>query len=453
MRGKRDNFLQGFSNERLERFSFHKGGRMEKRTRVILHSDLNNFFASVEIAKNPTLKGKPLIVCGDPKTRHGVVLAKNEEAKKYGIKTAETVYSALRKCPNLQMVQSHYHDYKRYSDKVYDIYARFTEKIETCSIDECALDVTESVALFGNGEEIAQSIRAAVKEELGLTVSIGVSFNKVFAKLGSELKKPDAVTVISKENYKRIVYPLPVSSLWLVGGATERTLYKLGIRTIGDLANADEGLLIKNLGKRGRQVRVYARGEDEEEVHWQKTVEDMKSIGNSTTLPVDIVDREEVKRWIYALSESVAARQRAADVGRANTVHLVVREANLQFSGWQTKVSPTALCGDIAKAAYDLFCAHCPQGMRVRLLGVSVSGFDYHVEQLTLDGAIDEANGAISYEKKERVENAVAKLREKYGYATLQRGVVIGDERTDGLDIRGKKEEIIASEKMQEKGE
>ena len=416
---------------------------MEKRTRVILHSDLNNFFASVEIVRNPALKGKPLAVCGDPKKRHGVVLAKNEEAKRFGIKTGETVYSALKKCPDLQMVESHFHEYKRYSEMVREIYERYTEKIEECSIDECALDVTESVMLFGGGEAIAERIRQEVKQELGLTVSIGVSFNKVFAKLGSELKKPDAVTVISKEHFKEIVYPLPVNNLWLVGGKTEETLHTLGIRTIGDLAESDEALLVRLLGKRGKQVRVYARGEDEEEVHWQKTEKDVKSIGNSLTLAKDVTDRDEVKRWIYAIAESVAARQRAADVGRANTVHLVVRKADLEFAGWQTKVSPTMLCGDIAKAAYELFCQHCPIGTKVRLLGVSVSGFDYHVEQLTLDGFMQETVGGVSYEKKERMENAVAKLREKYGYATVQRGVVLENKSTDGLDIRGKKEEII----------
>ncbi len=426
---------------------------MEKRTHVILHSDLNNFFASVEIARNPALGGKPLIVCGDPKERHGIVLAKNEEAKKYGIKTAETVYSALRKCPHLQMVGSHFHEYKRYSEMVTAIYGRYTEKIEECSIDECALDMTESTALFGTGEQIAQEIRLAVKKELGLTVSIGVSFNKVFAKLASELKKPDAVTVISKDNYQDIVYPLPVSNLWLVGGATEQALHKIGIRTIGDLAHTDEEILTRILGKRGRQVRIYARGEDDEPVKWQKTKEDMKSIGNSSTLPADITDREEVKRWLYVLSESVAARQRAADVGRANTVHLVVRNDRLEFFSWQTKVSPTALCGDIAKAAFALFCLHCPKGMRVRLLGVTVSGFDYHVEQLSLAEALDDANGKIGYQKKERVENAVAKIREKYGYAKVQRGVVIGDEKLSGLDIRGKKEEIIPNAEKLKKEE
>lgn len=423
---------------------------MDGRERVILHSDLNNFFASVEIARNPALGGKPLIVCGDPKERHGIVLAKNEEAKKYGIKTAETVYSALKKCPNLQMVGSHFHEYKRYSERVRAIYGRFTEKIEECSIDECALDMTESVALFGSGEQIAEQIRAAVKEELQLTVSVGVSFNKVFAKLASELKKPDAVTVISKENYKDTVYPLPVDRLWLVGGATEQTLRKMGIRTIGDLANADEQTLTRAFGKRGRQLRIFARGEDDEPVKWQKSKEDLKSIGNSATLPKDITDREEVKRWLYALSESVAARQRAADVGRANTVHITVRNERFQTFSWQTKVSPTALCGDIAKAAFDLFCKHYPLGERVRLLGVSVSGFDYHIEQLTLGDTLD---GTASYEKKERAENAIAKIREKYGYAAMQRGLVLSDEKLSGLDIRGKKEETFPNPKNTTKEE
>ena len=411
---------------------------MNKRERVILHSDLNNFFASVEIALHPEWKGKPLIVCGDPKERHGIVLAKNEEAKKLGIKTAETVYSALKKCPDVIRAMAHHHEYKRYSEKVKAIYARYTEKIEECSIDECALDMTESIALFGDGETIAHRIRQEIKQELGLTVSIGVSYNKVFAKLASELKKPDAVTVINKENYQSVVFPLPVNELLFVGAATKQTLFSLGIRTIGDLACADENLLISKLGKRGKQLRTYARGEDDEEVKWQKSAEDTKSVGNSATLPKDIVSREEVKRWLYALSESVAARQKAANVGRATTVHLTVRNEKLEFFSWQTKVSPTALCGDIAKAAYELFCLRYPLGAKVRLLGVTVSGFDHHIEQLTIG---DTLGAGESYQKRERAENAVAALREKYGFATVQRGVVFQDEKLNGLDIRGKKEE------------
>ena len=412
---------------------------MQPKKRVILHSDLNNFFASVEIALNPALAGKPLIVCGDPKERHGVVLAKNEEAKKFGIKTAETVYSALKKCPDLQMVGSHFHEYKKYSQKVVEIYARFTDKIEECSIDECALDMTESTFLFGSGYEIAEKIRRTVKEELGLTVSVGVSFNKVFAKLASELKKPDAVTEISEENYREIVWRLPVTDLLFVGKSTAQTLRDLGVHTIGDLARADEAMLSRFLGKRGWQLRVYARGEDDEPVHFEKKKEDLKSIGNSMTLPKDISDREEVKRWFYALAESVSARLRAADVGRASTVHIVVRNEKLEDSTCQKKVPPTALCGDIAQAAYELFCRNFPLGYKVRMLGVTVSGFDYHIEQMTLDSML--SGERSKYDKKERAESAIAKIREKYGYATVQRGVVMGDEKLNGLDIRGKKED------------
>ncbi len=417
-----------------------------ERERIILHSDLNNFFASVEIALNPALAGKPLIVCGDPKERRGVVLAKNEDAKKYGIKTAETVYSALRKCPNLQMVGSHFHEYKRYSQKVVEIYGRFTDRIEECSIDECALDMTESTFLFGSGREIAEKIRQTVKEELKLTVSVGVSFNKVFAKLASELKKPDAVTEITRENYKDVVWPLPVTELLFVGKSTAETLRKIGVKTIGDLALTDEELVSRFLGKRGRQLRVYARGEDSEPVKIQKEKEDVKSIGNSMTLPRDIHEREEIKRWLYVLSESVASRLRAADVGKAHTVHIVVRNEKLQDVTCQTKVTPTALCGDIAKAAFELYCKHFPLGTQVRMLGVSVSGFDYHVEQLSLDSFFAEVGA--DYGKRERAENAVAKLRAKYGYSTLQRGLVLEDDNLNGLDIRGKKEETFPKEEL-----
>ncbi len=407
-----------------------------KRERVILHSDLNNFFASVEMVLNPTLRGKPLIVCGDPKERKGVVLAKNEEAKAFGIKTAETVYSALRKCPSLQMVGSHFHEYKRYSKKVVGVYARFTDLIEECSIDECALDMTASTKLFGGGREIAEKIRLTVKEELGLTVSVGVSFNKVFAKLASELKKPDAVTEITRENYQEIVWRLPITELLFVGKATAESLYKIGVRTIGDLAKADEELLVGRLGKRGAQLRTYARGEDETPVKGEK--EAVKSIGNSTTLPQDIFEREEVKRWFYVLAESVSARLRNAGVGRANTVHIVVRTPDLKDTTCQRKVPPTALCGDIAKAAYELYCKHFPVGYRVRMLGVTVSGFDHRIEQLSFEEMLGEGR---SYEKRERAEDAIAKLREKYGYASVQRGVLMEDEALNGLDIRGEKDE------------
>ena len=404
----------------------------------------------METLLNPAFKGKPLIVCGDPKARKGVVLAKNEEAKKYGIKTAETVASALKKCPHAQQCGTHFSEYKKYSEKVKEIYERFTDVIEECSIDECALDVTASVALFGSGETIAHKIRNAVKDELGLTVSIGVSFNKVYAKLASDLKKPDAVTVISRENYKTVVYPLPVTDLLLVGRSTAETLSKFGVYTIGDLANSDEDILIAKMGKRGRQIRVYARGEDDEPVKAESQKEDVKSIGNSATLPYDIKDTDEIKRWFYVLSESVTARLRDADVGKADTVHIVVRNENFEDNTWQTKVPPTTLCSDVAQAAYMLFCQKWQSGEPVRMLGVTLSGFDHHNSQMSI---MDVLGGNEAYEKKERAENAVAKIREKYGYATLQRGVVMQDEKLRGLDIRKGSQKQDDSNKNKKDGE
>lgn len=406
------------------------------RERVILHSDLNNFFASVETVLNPAFKGKPLIVCGDPKERKGVVLAKNYEAKAYGVQTAETVASALRKCPQAQTCPTHFKEYNRYSLAVREIYARFTDRVEVCSIDECALDVTESVNLFGRGEVIAEKIRSTVKEETGLTVSIGVSFNRVFAKLASELKKPDAVTVVSRENFRERVFPLPASELMTVGKNTAETLARYGIRTIGDLAEADEALLTKLLGKRGRQVRVYARGEDDTPVRLYGDEEEAKSIGNSMTLPEDVSDRDEIKRLFYVLAESVSARLREANVGKCDTAHIMVKDAFLRESTKQKKIPPSALCGDIAEAAYELYCEHYPVGFKTHALGLTVSGFDHCVEQIRFG---DELDGKADYEKRRRAEDAVAKIRKKYGFEKVQRGIVMEDEKLVGLDIKGKK--------------
>ena len=421
------------------------------RERVILHSDLNNFFASVETVLNPELRGRPVIVCGDPKERRGIVLAKNEEAKKCGIKTAETVLSALRKCPQAIRVAPHFDAYQKYSRLVREIYERFTDVVEECSIDECSLDVTASTRLFGSGREIAEQIRNAVKTELGLTVSIGVSFNKTFAKLASEFKKPDAVSEIPKSQFRTIVWRLPVHDLLYVGKSTAETLKKHGLYTIGDVANCSEEEMIRLLGKRGRQLRICARGEECEPVRAHANKADLKSIGNSSTLPYDVTSREEIKRWIYVLSESVAARLRDADVGRANTVHIVVKNHRLEEITCQKKVSPTALCSEIAMAAYELFCEHYPHGAPVHMIGVTVSGFDYHVQQLSLGELTGENEG---YARRERAETAVLNIRKKYGYAMLQRGIVLEDQSLNGLDIRGKKHaatQTIVNDEQEEK--
>ena len=400
--------------------------------RVILHSDLNNFYATVETKLFPELAGKPIAVCGDKESRHGVVLAKSEEAKRFGVRTGDVIWEAQRKCPGLVVRPVRFHEYGRASRAVREIYGRFTDRVESFGIDECWLDVTHS-RIFGSGEQIAERIRKAVKEELRLTVSVGVSFNKVFAKLASDLKKRDAVTVVGRNDFQTKIWPLPVSQLLYVGKATEEKLKKLGIRTIGALASADRALLMQKLGKWGATLSAYARGEDADPVSPSCERDALKSVGNSLTYFEDIYQKEDVKRLLYVLSESVAARMRDAGLGKADTVHLWVRDNAMQGYSWQKHVRPTALCGEIAGAAYELFCQKYVARRGVRGLGVTASGFDRGVEQLTFDALRGD------YEKKARAEEAVARIREKHGYAKLQRAIMFEDKHSVDMDVRGER--------------
>ena len=399
---------------------------------VVLHSDLNNFYATVEKKLFPELEGKPIAVCGDKEMRHGIVLAKSEEAKRFGVKTGDVIWEAKRKCPGLIIRPVRFGVYEEQSRAVREIYGRFTDLVEPFGIDECWLDVTHSKT-FGTGEEIAEKIRRAVKEEMGLTVSVGVSFNKVFAKLASDLKKPDAVTVVSRENYREKIWPLPVSQLLFVGKASTQKLKDLGITTIGQLAAADRKMLSSLLGKWGETLSVYARGEDDAPVRGENDRETLKSVGNSITHYEDITDRGEIKRLLYVLSESVAARMRDAGLGKADTVHLWVRDCDMGNHTCQKKVRPTALCGDIAEAAYALFCEKYRAGKPVRGLGVTASGFDLGVEQLTFEALTGD------YDKRARAEEAVAKIREKHGYSKLQRGIMFEDPVALRMDVRGER--------------
>ena len=276
--------------------------------RIIIHSDLNNFYASVERTLHPELSGKPVAVCGSKEERHGIVLAKCEIAKRYGVKTGDTVWQAERKCPGIVIVPPHFDEYMKYSRKVKAIYARYTDLIESYGIDECWLDLTRSTRVFPpfadmkvtvDGEEyftdgylrfLGDTVRTAVKKELGLTVSCGVSFNKVFAKLGSDLKKPDGTSVISKLNYKSVINPLPVEDLLLVGKATKEKLRGMGLTTIGRLATADDDTIKRIFGKFGETLLKYARGDDEDEVKHMDDKREYKSIGNSCTYREDITD-------------------------------------------------------------------------------------------------------------------------------------------------------------------
>ncbi len=262
---------------------------------MILHSDMNNFYASVEILYDPTLRDKPVAVAGDEEARHGIVLAKNDIAKRFGIRTGQVLWEARQQCPGLVCVPAHYERYLAFSAQARDIYTSYTDQVESFGLDECWLDVTGSVGLFGEGPAIADDIRGRMKRELGLTVSIGVSFNKVFAKLGSDMKKPDATTVITPENYRDKAWSLPVSDLLYVGPATTRKLNQYGITTIGELAQANPDLLYWLLGKNGIMLHQFANGQDHSGVRRYYAVPPMKSIGNSTTAPRDLVSESSVQ--------------------------------------------------------------------------------------------------------------------------------------------------------------
>ncbi len=408
--------------------------RGERKLRVILHSDLNNFYASVETLKNPALKDVPLAVCGSAEDRHGIVLAKNQLAKSFGVKTGEVLWQAKKKCPNLQTVLADHASYEVVSKQVRSIYERFTDQIEPFGIDECWLDVTHSQNLFGNGEQIADLIRETVKKEIGITVSVGVSFNKVFAKLGSDMKKPDGTTVISKENFKQKVWGLPVEDLLFVGRATKNKLNSIGIHTIGDVAVTEEKILTKLLGVWGTSLHRYANGLDDSPVERRKG-EDTKSIGNSLTCYKDLMSFEEVKTLILLLSEAVASRLRESGLGKAKTVKVTVTDNQLNVFGKQEKIAqPTSSAIEIANVAYTLFNSLYKWEHPVRAAGVSVSDFTLDLEQISF--IIDQTQDK-KHEKNDRLETAVDNIRKKYGNSAVQRARILQDKKLAGTDVKG----------------
>ncbi len=391
--------------------------------RVILHCDCNSFFASVETALNPDYRGVPMAVCGSERDRHGIVLAKNELAKAYGIKTAETVWSARKKCPNLVIASPHYEAYADFSRRANAIYARYTDMIEPFGIDESWLDVTSSQKIFGSGYEIAKKISADIKRELGITISVGVSFNKVFAKLGSDYKKPDAITVIDRENMEQIVYPLPVSSLLYVGERTATSLISIGIRTIGDLARTSPDILSRRFGKSGEMLYRYARGLDDSPVESHAT-EDSKSISNGFTFRHDLLGFEECRIGISYLADEIGTKLRARGL-KCCTVQLTVKDEYLRSIQRQRQQSPpTDISDEIADTAFSILKDEWSSGKPVRMLTITAGNLirdDSYAPQISLfDTAVDE-----SREKSKKKENAVDKIRQKYGNNSIIKGAII----------------------------
>ena len=390
--------------------------------RVILHCDLNCFFASVELLRYPALRDVPVAVCGDPESRHGIVLAKNEAAKQLGVKTAETIWQARQKAPHLITLPPHHGLYREYSRKVNAIYGQYTDLVEPFGIDESWLDITNSMHLFGgDGKAIADQLRERLREELGLTISVGVSFNKIFAKLGSDYKKPDATTVIDRGNWQAIVWPLPVGDLLGVGRSTQKLLRQYGVETIGQLAAFPRQTLETLLGKHGTQLHDYANGLENSPVRPQHEAEPVKSVGNGTTFPQNLTRWEEVRSGLAVLSDSVAGRLRRQGL-YCGGVALTIRNSQFrQFSRQVRLDTPTHLQKDIYQTALALARQswHAPDPIRaltVTALYLTDSADSFQQLDL-LDGA-----AAQREEKQERLEQAMDAIRGKYGKGAISFG-------------------------------
>ena len=390
--------------------------------RIILHCDLNCFFASVELLDKPALQNVPVAVCGDPASRHGIILAKNEPAKRMGVQTAETVWQAKQKCPRLILLPPHHSLYADYSRRVNTIYGQYTDLVEPFGIDESWLDVTGSLHLFGgDARQLADDIRARLRQELRLTISVGVSFNKVFAKLGSDYKKPDATTVISRENWRDMVWPLPVGDLLFVGRAARRTLSQFGVETIGQLAACKPELLEQLMGKAGLQLYRYANGLDDTPVRPQHEQEPVKSVGNSTTFPENLTRWEQVRGGLQMLCDSVAARLRQQGL-YCGGVAVGVRDAQFRTVSRQMRLpGPTHLMRDIYGAALELTGRIWKAPNPVRLLSVTalyITDSAESYQQLDLL-----AGDAIARDRRqEQLESAMDAIRGKYGRDAISFG-------------------------------
>ena len=397
--------------------------------RVILHSDMNNCFASIECLYDPSLRDKPMAVGGDPEQRHGIILAKNYIAKKYGVQTGEALWQAKQKCANIIFVPPHYDKYMRFSKMAKEIYQEYTDQVESIGLDECWLDVTGSTGLFGNGKNIADEIRKRMKSELGLTVSVGVSFNKIFAKLGSDMKKPDATTVINKDDFQEKVWALPVSDLLYVGHETHKKLRQFGVNTIGDLAKTEVKYLQYKFGKIGVMLWQFANGLDISPVTNIGAKSMIKSVGNSTTTPRDLICDDDVRITIYTLAESVASRLREYGF-ICRTVQISIRDNKLMCFERQMKLDePVCVSSAIADAAYQLFKRNVWGPYAIRSIGVRACDLLLN-ENRQLSLMPDQ----IKLQKQEDLETAVDSIRQRFGHFAIQRGMMLSDKVLSNLN-------------------
>lgn len=387
--------------------------------RTILHCDMNNFYASVECMLNPSLIGHPVAVGGDVENRHGIILAKNYEAKKFGIQTGEALWQAKQKCPKLIIVPPHYEEYLKYSRLAHSIYADYTDLIEPYGMDEVWMDVTGSTKAFGSGEVIANTLRERIKYELGLTISVGVSFCKVFAKLGSDMKKPDAVTVIPKDNFRDIIWDLPASDMLGVGRSMEKFLSSYGIHTIGQLANAYPDLMRRKLGKNGMVLLAFANGEDRSKVAPQDYEPPMKSIGYGITTMQDLENNAEVWNIMLALTQDIGHKLRVYNKNAAGVAIYIRYIVDKQIAGkqWQCQLPVrTHSAAIIAKEAYRLF--ERSYGWEYPIRSVTVRAINLCSQDLPEQ--LQFFSDAATVDRKEKLETAIEDIRRRFGKYSIQ---------------------------------
>ncbi len=401
--------------------------------KIILHCDVNNFYASCECALNPSIKDQPVAVTGEVTKRNGIVLAKNEIAKQFGVKTGDVIFEAKKKCPNLVCVRPHHKIYEKYSRRIRAIYEEYTDKVEPFGIDECWLDITDTVKFFGDAINVANTLRKRIKEEIGVTISVGVSFSKTFAKLGSDMKKPDAVTILSPENFKQKTYGMPLGSIIGVGKKIEAKLNKLNIFTLGDLADYDENIIKHKFGVVGQKLQNNVRGIDDDDVQNVEDTHIVKSVGNGTTTLVDVKTKKELRSVVMFLCDEIATRLRAKRLS-GSTVSVSLRQNNLT---WISKSHTMTKSTNISKILYneaimiieDLWNEVYP----LRSIRISVSNLDSeNMSQLDL----------FDTDRNRRtLENTIDKIRQKYGYDCIKPLISQNDKLINSTALRIEEQE------------
>ena len=410
---------------------------MQKKDRIIVHSDINHCYAQIEEMKYPGLRDVPMAVGGNEEERHGIILAKNDKAKAFHIRTGESLREALAKCPQLRILKPDYEEYMYYTERVKDIYREYTDKVESFGLDEAWIDLSESTALFGRGMSIARKIQNRVEHELGMTVSMGVSYNKIFAKIGSDMDKHKGLVEITRENYRERIWPLPVQDLFYVGRATKHKLAHYSIETIGQLAQLPQGWMKDRFGKVGELIWWFANGEDVSEVALSSHQEPVKSVGNAITAPKDIKSFEDAKIVYYVLAESVASRLREQGL-RGNVISVTLRSTELTWFSRQRKLAQaTNIASEIMPVVLSLLEENYDFSIPLRTIGVTLGGIEK-------DSGMTQLNLFVSEEERHRqrmLEETMDAIRDRFGFSKIQRCSLLKDRHL--TDFNPKEDHVV----------